>query len=68
MARLAVIHPEYPPGGRLGVYGEEIAGVSSHGGLAGPHRKRKESPMSSLRVDPITDHRRSLRPDGLKPC
>jgi hypothetical protein len=28
---------------------------------------RKESPMSSLRVDLIADHRRSLRPDGLKP-
>jgi hypothetical protein len=32
------------------------------------HRRRKESPMSSLRVDLIIDHRRSLRPDGLKPC
>ena len=68
MARLAVIYSEYPAGGRLGVYGGEIAGVRSHGDLAGPHRRRKESPMSSLRVDLITDHRRSLRPDGLKPC
>ena len=48
--------------------GEEIAGVRSHGDLAGLHRRRKESPMSSLRVDLITDHRRSLRPDGLKQC
>ena len=68
MARLAVIYSEYPAGGRLEVYGEEIAGVRSHGDLAGLHRRRKESPMSSLRVDLITDHRRSLRPDGLKPC
>jgi hypothetical protein len=68
MARLAVIYSEYPAGRRLGVYGEEIAGVRSHGDLAGLHRRRKESPMSSLRVDLITDHRRSCRPDGLKPC
>jgi hypothetical protein len=56
MARLAVIYSEYP------------AGVRSHGDLAGLHRRRKESPMSSLRVDLITHHRRSLQPDGLKPC
>ncbi len=68
MARLAVIYSEYPAGGRLGVYGEEIAGARSHGGPAGPHRRRNESPMSSLRVDLITDHRWSLRPDGPKPC
>ena len=68
MARLAVIYSEYPAGGRLEVYGEEIAGVRSHEDLAGLHRRRKESPMSSLRVDLITDHRRSLRPDALKPC
>jgi hypothetical protein len=68
MARLAVIYSEYPSGGRLEVYGEEIAGVRSHWDLTGLHRRRKESPMSSLRVDLITDHRRSLRPDGLKPC
>ncbi len=68
MARLAVMYCEYPAGGRLGVYGEEFAGVRSHGDLAGPHCRRKESPMSSLRVDLITDHRPSLRPDGLKTC
>ena len=68
MVKLAVIYSEYPAGGRLEVYSEEIAGVRSHGDLAGLHRRRKESPMSSLRVDLITDHRRSLRPDGLKPC
>ena len=68
MARLAVIYSEYPAGGRLEVYGEEIAGFSSCGDLVGLHRGRKESPMSSLRVDFITDHCRSLRPDGLKPC
>ena len=68
MARLAVTYSEYPAGGRLGVYGGEIAGARSHGGLAGPHRRRKESPMPSLGVDPIADRRRSLRPDGLKPC
>ena len=49
MAKLAVINSEYPAGGRLEVYGEEIAGVRSHGDLAGLHRRRKESPMSSLR-------------------
>jgi hypothetical protein len=68
MARLAVIYSENPAGGRLGVYGEEIAGVRSHGDLAGLQCRRKESPMSSLMVDLITDHRRSLRSDGLKPC
>ena len=68
MAKLAVINSEYSTGGRLEVYGEEIAGLCSHGDLAGLHCRRKESPMSSLRVDLITDHRRSLRPDGLKPC
>ena len=41
MAKLAVINSEYPAGGRLEVYGEEIAGVSSHGDLAGLHRRRK---------------------------
>ena len=68
MARLAVIYSEYPAGGRLEVYGEEIAGVRSHGGLAGPYRRREERPRASLRVDLITDHRRSLRPVDLKPC
>jgi hypothetical protein len=68
MARLAVINSEYPAGGRLEVYAEEIAGVHSHGDLASLHRRRKKSPMSSLRVDLITDHRRSLRSDGLKTC
>jgi hypothetical protein len=68
MARLAVIYSEYPAGGRLEVYREEIAGIRSHGDLAGLHRRRKESPMSSLRVDLITDHRRSLRLDALNPC
>ena len=68
MEKLAVINSEYPAGGRLEVYSEEIAGVLSHGDLAGLHRRRKESPMSSLRVDLITDHRQSLRTDGLKPC
>jgi ACR3 family arsenite transporter len=28
----------------------------------------RDKPMSSLRVDLILDRRRSLRPDGLKPC
>ncbi len=41
MARLAVTYSEYPAGGRLGVYGGEIAGARSHGGLAGPHRRRR---------------------------
>ena len=68
MAKLAVINSEYPAGGRLEVYCEEIAGVRSHGDLAGLHRRRKESPMSSLRVDLITDHRRAGATDGLKPC
>ena len=45
MAKLAVINSEYPAGGRLEVYGEEIAGVRSHGDLPGLHRRRKESPM-----------------------
>ena len=68
MAKLAVINSEYPAGGRLEVYGEEIAGVRSHGDLAGLHRRRKEGPMSSLGVDPIAGRRRSLQPDGPKPC
>ncbi|HEX5346158.1 MAG TPA: hypothetical protein VFW64_03515 [Pseudonocardiaceae bacterium] len=49
--------------------------IGSPGGLVSrsvtdgeAHGRRKESPVSSLRVDLITDHRRSLRPDGLKPC
>lgn len=68
MATLAVMYSEYPAGGRLEVYGEEIAGIRSQGGLAGPHRRRKESPMSSLGVDLITHRRWSLRHDGVKPC
>ena len=67
MARLAVIHPEHPAGGRLGVHGGEIAGVRSRGGLAGPRRGRREGLMSGPRVDPIAG-RRTLRLDGLKPC
>jgi hypothetical protein len=33
--------------------------------LTAKHTERRKE---SLRVDLITDHRRSLRPDGLKPC
>ena len=41
MVKLAVINSEYPAGGRLEVYCEEIAGVRSHGDLAGLHRRRR---------------------------
>ena len=68
MATLAVMYSEYPAGGRSEFYGKEIAGVRSHGDLSSPHRNRKESPMSSFGVDLITDHLRSPRTNGLKPC
>ena len=55
-------------GSRSNIPSTPLAGVRSHGDLAGLHRRRKESPMSSLRVDLITDHRRAGATDGLKPC
>ena len=67
MARPAFIYSEYSAGGCLGAHGGEISGVRFHACLVGPRRARKESPMSSLGVGPITG-RRSLRPDGPKPC
>lgn len=147
MAKLAVIHSEYPAGRRLEVGVREIAGVCSHGDRAdvvgqrevressphvspreawlepeprwtaragrprrvdppagarlvagrlafrapaatpksrffrharsayesqgswrGLHRRRKESPMSSLGAHLITNHSRSPRHDGVKSC
>jgi hypothetical protein len=54
------------PYDHLDTHGDEFS--SRDRSLTASHRRRKESAMSSLRVDLITDHHRSLRPGGLKPC
>jgi len=58
---------ERPRGAGVKVRNEIVSGPGGRQTLA-EDPAGNQSPMSSLRVDLITDHRRSLRPDGLKPC